>query len=581
MTFRPPDPEPEKARAARKSGLQPRALGRLAGVALGVGAAIACAYVVPALAALRPWVPGDGYVPFWNVVGRELLGEGKRAQAEHEALERLTRAAIVETPPVAPPSALPPAEPERLIPPYTAPAGGPRPDFRIEPPTALDGFFEKLTLVDLHVSGAIARAGHWGDSVLGLDGITSSIRRRLQSRFGDAGHGFHLLDRYNPSYRHQGIEFEPGEGWLRCLVINECNKQDHRYGYGGLLVRSAGGATAAFHTPKQGFGQVVSRFELWYARQPNGGAFEITIDHERKERVPTRGPELEDAWYEVRVPPGPHSFNVRAAGGGEVRGYGAVLENDGPGVVWDGMALIGGSTRGLRTQDVEHIATQIRHRDLDLIVFMFGGNDMQRNYVNLETSMEPYYDEYLDVLRHFRAKKPGLACLVMTLTDHGKRLADGNIVSRPFAKQLATAQREIARRAGCGFFDTYEATGGEGTVARWFRARPRLVAPDLGHPTSFGHEIIAGLLTEALLDGYADYRRRVAGRPLDELTKSHAPSLAKRRPDVSPGADPPAATPGSASPDASGAGQPDAAQSARPASGDGADGARAAPAASP
>jgi len=559
MTFRPPEPEPEPERATRHPGIDPHALGRLAGVGLGLCVAIAGTYVVPGLSALRPWVPGDGYVPFWNVVGREWLGEGERARAEREAVEKLAQKARPRAPLAPPPSAEAPRKPARVVPPYAPPTLEPPSAFRIEQPRALDGFYEKLTLVDLHVPGAIARAGHWGDSVLGLDGITSAIRRRLQSRFGDAGPGFHMLDRYNPSYRQQGIEFEPGEGWVRCLVINECNKHDHRYGYGGLLVRSSGGATATFHTAKEGFGQVVSRFELWYTRQPNGGSFEIIVDHERKVRVPTGSSELEDAWYEVRVPPGPHGFVVRAMGGGEVRGYGVVLENDGPGVVWDGMALIGGSTRGLRTQDVEHISTQILHRGVDLIVFMFGGNDMQRNYVDLEKSMDPYYDEYTDVLRHFRAKKPDLACLVMTLTDHGKRLADGNIASRPFAKQLATAQREVARRAGCGFFDTYEATGGEGTAARWFSARPRLIAPDLGHPTSFGHEIIAGLLTEALLDGYADYRRRIAGRPLDELV-SHA---------LSAGAG------------AAGTGGAPSDQSVRPAAVGPVAGARAAPAASP
>ena len=168
---------------------------------------------------------------------------------------------------------------------------------------------------------------------------------------------------------------------------------------------------------------------------------------------------------------------MHAAGRGEVRTYGVVLENDGPGVTWDGMALIGGSTRALRTQAPEHAASQIRHRDLDLIVFMFGGNDMGRKYADLSSSMDPYLEEYGDVISHFRAGKPELSCLVMTLTDHGERAADGRIVSRPFARKLSRAQAEVARRNGCAFFDTYQATGGEGTAARWARSQPRLINP--------------------------------------------------------------------------------------------------------
>jgi lysophospholipase L1-like esterase len=147
---------------------------------------------------------------------------------------------------------------------------------------------------------------------------------------------------------------------------------------------------------------------------------------------------------------------------------------------------------------------------------MFGGNDMQRNYVDLKESMQLYYDEYGDVIRHFRAGKPELSCLIMSVTDHGKRAADDSIVSIPFAEKLAKAQREVARQTRCGFFDTFEATGGRGMAARWYRSSPRLISPDFGHPNGLGHEVIAGLVANAILHGYEEYRARMAGKPLPE-----------------------------------------------------------------
>ena len=53
----------------------------------------------------------------------------------------------------------------------------------------LDYYFGKLALTDLGVPGAITRAGHWGDSVIGGDGLTEAIRRKLQQRFGDGDVG--------------------------------------------------------------------------------------------------------------------------------------------------------------------------------------------------------------------------------------------------------------------------------------------------------------------------------------------------------------------------------------------------------
>lgn len=494
---------------------QKRAVARFSTVLLGVVLAVGATYAVPALAPLRPWIPGRGYVPFWNLLGRELLGEQEVDPEPPRLVPPPAEAPAAPLAPTAPASARAVASAENpVFPPYQNELATPPQAARIQNPEALEHYFETLTRVELRAPGAVARAGQWGDSVLGLDGITSHIRQTLQARFGDAGHGFHLLDRYNPSYHHQGIEFEPGGGWSRCLVVQECNKRDHHYGYGGLLVRSGGGASATFGTAPRGFGAVASHFELWFARQTSGGRFEVKVDDGAPRFVSTRGPELEDGWFELDVPPGAHRFQVRAAGGGEVRGYGVVLENDGPGVVWDAMALIGGSTRGLRTIDPEHVASQLRHRKLDLIVFMFGGNDLERNYVDLKTSMEPYYAEYGEVLAHFRAGRPGASCLIMSPSDHGKRAVDGTIVSRPFVKTLVAAQREIARRNHCAFFDTYAATGGEGTAARWYRARPRLLSPDLGHPTTFGHALIAQLFTDALLYEYGAYRARMSGHPL-------------------------------------------------------------------
>jgi lysophospholipase L1-like esterase len=157
---------------------------------------------------------------------------------------------------------------------------------------------------------------------------------------------------------------------------------------------------------------------------------------------------------------------------------------------------------------------------VDLIVFMYGGNDMQRGYVDLKESMQPYYDEYGEAIDKYRAGKPGLPCLIMSLIDHGERGPGGEIRSRKYGAVLAQAQRKVAKDKGCGFFDTYHAGGGEGTAARWFRARPRLLSPDLGHPSTFGHELIANMLTDALLYGYQEFREKMAGEPFLELKEA-------------------------------------------------------------
>jgi hypothetical protein len=232
MDTREPSPTPRESTQASPWR-------RIASISGGLFFAMALTYVVPALHTLRPWSPGDSYVPFWNVVGREFLGEGKKYEEEARRLEAVNAAAKTSAAPLVPqeaPAGKKPPTPKSaavqeeqttrpLFPEYVSPHRVEKPAWGIEPPEALEPYYRKLTLVDLGVPGAIARAGHWGDSILGMDGITSTVRSRLQARFGDAGHGFHYISRYNPSYQQKGIVFEGSAGWDRCLIVFECRRR--------------------------------------------------------------------------------------------------------------------------------------------------------------------------------------------------------------------------------------------------------------------------------------------------------------------------------------------------------------------
>ena len=387
----------------------------------------------------------------------------------------------------------------------------------IENAERLDHYFGKLTLTELGIPGAITRAGHWGDSVIGGDGLTESIRRKLQERFGDAGHGFHILGKYNRWYRHRGMRYEEVRPWDSCLIIFKCQRDTMRYGYGGVTSTSRGKALSRFQTmkkdPPPGIGDSISRFELWYQKRPDGGDFEIRVDGRVAKVVNTRAAAISDDVETVRVPDGEHSFEVAATGSGLARAYGVVMERDGPGVVWDELSLIGSFTQRLDYQDAEHLAVQLKRREIDLMVFILGGNDLTREHTDLKRGTDAYEREYTRVIRKFRAGKPESSCLIMSTTDHAERVGE-NIVSRNIVARLAAAQRRVAQQQGCAFYDTYEAMGGAGTVERWKKLDPPLIAPDLRHPTLTGQRYIGNALYQALMQAYASYRRRHEGQPL-------------------------------------------------------------------
>lgn len=410
----------------------------------------------------------------------------------------------------------PPAQP--TFPAYAGPAVK-KPAVGIEFEAAMDAYYRKLTLVDLELPNTLARAGHWGDSIIAADGLTSHIRAALQERFGNGGHGFHVGSRYNAAYLHRGIRFS-SDKWASCLIITRCRKND-RYGYGAVASDSSGGAISRWWTPERGHGSGISRIELWYAEQPQGGWLEATLDDDTPTVIDTYGETFGDAWKVFETTPGAHDFKVRALGNGAVRIYGAAFETAGPGVVWDELSMIGAFTQRLDYQDPEHLKTQLQRRKLDLMVFLLGGNDTLRNTYDLtpHRPMTPYHTEYTAVLKKFRAARPEASCLVMSVTDHADQVAPGVVKTRAIVPRMVEVQRQVAKEQGCAFFNTFEAMGGAESIYRWSRKTPAWANGDFAHLVGPGQQALAEYLVNALLHGYVAYRERQSGKPLPELAQ--------------------------------------------------------------
>src|SRR5690606_38649001 len=61
-----------EGRASPSIEMQRGARRRLLAGAFTLVALLGGTYLVPGLEWIRPWQAGEGYVPFWNVIGREL-----------------------------------------------------------------------------------------------------------------------------------------------------------------------------------------------------------------------------------------------------------------------------------------------------------------------------------------------------------------------------------------------------------------------------------------------------------------------------------------------------------------------------
>ncbi len=489
------------------------------GVAMAVLVGLGCIpYASADLRRWQPWVDGEGVPVVRMFTGDEAQGSPALSIATGGASASGAPSDVADT--------LGDAIAANLVeddepPPRQPPTSGGPPSVRIDP-SELEGlvreiedpdgramrpFYDALLRTAERRDHAITRIAHYGDSSIAGDGITVTLRRRFQRRFGDAGHGFVLIARGTMPYRHQDIRHSAEGPWNLSQLVR-AGRRDHLYGYGGVLYRGVIGTRARFSTDDRGpVGGAVSRFELWYQEHPRGGRVELRVDRGERVIVSTRGETQRDAWHTVEVPDGAHRLDLRTIGGGESRLYGMVLEREGPGVVYDSLGMVGARARRMLGMDPAHFASQHAHRQTNLIVIHFGGNDAD----DVRRTPDQFEQDFRRVIRMARTARPEAGCLLMAPLDQARRDDRGGIRTMAQVPVIVAAQRRAAIAERCAFFDTYEAMGGDGAMRRWWRSQPRLAFGDFRHATPAGYRVIGGMLYRAILKGFSDYlsaRRR-------------------------------------------------------------------------
>ena len=368
---------------------------------------------------------------------------------------------------------------------------------------ALDSFFAALLRTETEAGPT--RICHYGDSPITNDGITSTVRRKLQLKFGDSGHGFILAAKPWPWYEHAAVAAEASGGWTTDPIF--IARGDHLYGLGGATAQATvAGESASFATASQSeVGRAVSSFEIYYLSQPGGGDFDIEVDGASYGRVSTSSDHISSGFHRVEVEEGAHRMTIRTVGNGEVRLFGVTLETDRRGVQYDSLG-VNGAFIGLLANyiDEQHWAEQLRHRRPDLVIIGYGANESQFERL----PMDQYERDTKEVIRRVREALPGASIMFVGPMDRGMRGPGGGIITRPMIPRLIAYQRRIAAETGCAFFDTYIAMGGNGTVARWHGSKPKLMGGDLTHPTAQGAETVGTLIYDAIIRAYEEYKDR-------------------------------------------------------------------------
>jgi len=360
---------------------------------------------------------------------------------------------------------------------------------------ALAGFFDKLAQSERKQAGAITRIAYFGDSIVVSDLVSGTLRRLLQQRFGDSGHGFSLIANAWPSYVHFDVERYATAGWKVSRIVGPL-AADGFYGLGCVSFSAEKNVLARFSTVSKGdFGRNVSRFGISYLSSATGGSFDVSIDGHFVEHIDTRSDATRSMLREFELPDGPHKLELLTKSGIS-RLFGVTMERSTPGVVLDAIGIQGARVRFLDKQDDAHWAEQLQQRSPDLLVYQFGANESADG---LMYSMADYHRTFRNVVEQGRRALPNAGCLIVGPLDRATKKGE-ELVSVGVIPLLVKEQREVAAETGCAFFDTYHAMGGGGSMARWLKRG--LGQADMTHPSGAGAEIIGAWIFRALMQRY-------------------------------------------------------------------------------
>jgi lysophospholipase L1-like esterase len=388
----------------------------------------------------------------------------------------------------------------------------------LDPGASLDHFYESLRQTELLTDGAVTKILHYGDSPTTADLITADLRVLLQKQFGDAGHGYVLMGKPWAWYGHRGFEIS-NSGW-QITPANQSEARNGLFGLGGVVFRGSPGADTKLIARDSAYQQI----EVSYLHEPNGGVFELLAEGKSLGEIDTNYPQILSGFASFPVPPDTSRFELRVKSG-DPRLFGAHFSKPGPGVVYNSLGVNGAYVAILsRMFQERHWSEQLQHYKPDLIIVNYGTNEsVYASFV--DTS---YTKELREVIRRIHAAVPETSILVMSPMDRGQRDSTGEISTVPALLRLINLQQKVASETGCGFFNTFQAMGGPGTMGRWYNAEPRLVSADFIHPMPGGAKLVGNLLYRALTNGYNKYKLRkmqeriaIAG-PLSENGKAVA-----------------------------------------------------------
>jgi len=381
--------------------------------------------------------------------------------------------------------------------------------------TLLYGFFN--TVRNCSSNKELIRVLHYGDSQIEGDRVTTYIRYHLQKKFGGMGSGLFPVKLINKNYI--SLHLEVSNNWDRYTYYSYRKGRLPHNKIGAMLAISRFTPPTkkiSKHHPYQESSIFISKSHLTYSLNRNFKQCRIFYGYNKAPLISevSNNEKIIDAEmlapstsvqvlkYDLHKFPDGLQINFKGQDSPDI--YGVALDGY-SGVAVDNISLRG--SKGLEFTKINQANLQQMYDLLNvkLLIMQFGVNVVP----HIKKNYDDYEHDFYKQLVLLKSILPHIQIIVVGVSDMSKK-ERGQFVTYPNVEKIRQAQKNACFKAGCVFWDSYEAMGGRNSMPAWVNHKPALGQKDYTHFSFEGAKVIAQMIYDAIMHDYEKFEKSTA-----------------------------------------------------------------------